>query len=93
VALSDFCWSIVLIKEHLWAFLQRQGSTHGPVEIYGEMELLHLLDQFFDRGLCYVTEGYEQYAQLHNALTLGRRSALGNPVALGSLQESTCTDR
>ena len=31
VALSDFCWSIVLIKEHLWAFLQRQGSRHGPV--------------------------------------------------------------
>ena len=30
VALSDFCWSIVLIKEHLWAFLQRQGSRHGP---------------------------------------------------------------
>jgi hypothetical protein len=66
VALSDFCWSIVLIKEHLWAFLQRQGSTDGPVEIYGEMELLRLLDQFFDRGLCYATEGYEQYAQLHN---------------------------
>jgi len=66
VALSDFCWSIVLIKEHLWAFLQRQGSMHGPVEIYGEMELLRLLDQFFDRGLCYATEGYEQFAQLHN---------------------------
>ena len=66
VALSDFCWSIVLIKKHLWAFLQRQGSTDGPVEIYGEMELLRLLDQFFDRGLCYATEGYEQYAQLHN---------------------------
>ena len=66
VALSDFCWSIVLIKEHLWAFLQSQGSTHGPVEIYGEMELLRLLDQFLDRGLCYATEGYEQYAQLHN---------------------------
>jgi hypothetical protein len=66
VALSDFCWSIVLVKEHLWAFLQRQGSMHGPVEIYGEMELLRLLDQFFDRGLCFATEGYERYAQLHN---------------------------
>ena len=66
VPLSDFCWSIVLIKEHLWAFLQRQGSTRGPVEIYGEMELLRLLDQFFDRGSCYATEGYEQYAKLRN---------------------------
>jgi hypothetical protein len=66
VALSDFCWSIVLVKEHLWEFLQRQGSVHGPVEIYGEMELLRLLDQFFDRGLCFATEGFEKYAQLHN---------------------------
>lgn len=66
VALSDFCWSIVLVKEHLWEFLQRQGSMHDALEIYGEMELLRLLDQFFDRGLCFATEGYEQYAQLHN---------------------------
>jgi hypothetical protein len=67
VALSDFCWSIVLVKEYLWEFLQRQDSMHGPVEIYGEMELLRLLDQFFDRGLCFATQGYEQYAQLHNS--------------------------
>jgi hypothetical protein len=67
VALSDFCWAIVLTKGHLWEFLQRQGFMRGPVEIYGEMELLHLLDQFFDRALCFATEGYEQYMQLQNA--------------------------
>jgi hypothetical protein len=77
VALSDFCWSIVLIKEHLWAFLQREGSTHGPVEIYGEMELLHHLDQFFDRGLCYATEGYEQYSQLHNGADIAPMKRTG----------------
>jgi hypothetical protein len=33
----------------------------SPIEIYGEMELLRLLDQFFDRALCFATEGYEQY--------------------------------
>src|ERR1700728_1331361 len=66
VALSDFCWSIVLVKEHLWEFLQRQGSMHGPVEIYGEMELLRLLGQCCDRGLGFATEGYEQYSQLHD---------------------------
>jgi hypothetical protein len=27
------------------------------------MELLRLLDQFFDRALCFATEGYEQYIQ------------------------------
>jgi hypothetical protein len=64
VTLSDFCWAIAVTKEHLWEFLERQGFRRGPVEIYGEMELLRLLDQFFDRALCFATEGYEQYVPL-----------------------------
>jgi hypothetical protein len=66
VALSDFCWAIVLTKEHLSEFIQRQGFSRGSLEIYGEMELLRLLDQFFDRGLCFATEGYEQFLQLQS---------------------------
>jgi hypothetical protein len=66
VALSDFCWAIVVTKEHLWEFLERQGFRRGPVEIYGEMELLRLLDQFFDRALCFATEAYEQHSQLQD---------------------------
>ncbi|HXO33783.1 MAG TPA: hypothetical protein VN901_15645 [Candidatus Acidoferrales bacterium] len=66
VALSDFCWSIALTKGHLWEFLQRQGVMGSPIKIYGEMELLRLLDQFFDRALCFAAEGYEQYVPLRN---------------------------
>ncbi len=75
VALSDFCWGMVITKEHLWEFLQRQGFMHGPVEIYGEMELLRLLDQFFDRGLCAATEGYEQYTQTQSGYESHDRAA------------------
>ncbi len=60
VALADLCWAIVLTKEHLWDFLEEQGYLRSPLEILGELELLRLLDQFFDRALCYATEGYEQ---------------------------------
>ena len=67
VALSDFCWGIILTKEHLWEFLQQQGFMRGPVEMYGELELLRLLDQFFDRALCFATEGYEQYLRSQHA--------------------------
>lgn len=66
VALSDFCWAMVLTKEHLWEFVQRQGAMRGPVELYDEMELLRLLDRFFDRGLCFGTEGYQRYALPQN---------------------------
>lgn len=61
VSLSDLCWSIVLVKEYLWEFLQKQGFLRSPIELYGEVELLRLLDQFFDRALCYATEGYEEH--------------------------------
>jgi hypothetical protein len=63
VALSDFCWAIAMTKAHLWEFLQREGLIRGPVDIYGEMELLRLLEKFFDRALCFATKGYEQYIQ------------------------------
>jgi hypothetical protein len=66
VTLSDFCWAIAVIKEHLWEFLERQGFKRGPVEIYGEMELLRLLDRFLDRALCSATEGYEQHSHLQD---------------------------
>jgi hypothetical protein len=72
VALSDFCWGIILTKEHLWEFLQRQAFTRGAVEIYGELELLRLMDQFFDRALCSASEGYEHYMQFHHTAPLQR---------------------
>jgi hypothetical protein len=73
VALSDYCWAIVLTKEHVWEFLQQQAFMMNPVELYGEMELLRLLDQFFDRALCYATEGYERYRLEHVAIPMGVR--------------------
>lgn len=65
VAATDFCWALVLTKEHIWEFLNHQAFTYSPVELYGEMELLRLLDQFFDRAMCYATEGFERAAQSH----------------------------
>jgi hypothetical protein len=44
-----------VIKKHLWEFLERQGFKRGTVEIYGELELLRLLDRFLDRALCFAT--------------------------------------
>jgi hypothetical protein len=50
------------MKEHLWEFLERQGFNRGPVEIYGEMELLRLLERFLDRALGFATKGFQQYS-------------------------------
>lgn len=60
VALPDLCWAIVLIKEHLWDFVQQQALHTTSVEIHAELELIRLLDLFFDGTICHVAEGYEQ---------------------------------
>jgi hypothetical protein len=62
VPLTDLCWVIVLTKEHLWDFLEEQGFLRSSVEILGELELLRLLDQFFDRAICYAVMGYQHAA-------------------------------
>jgi hypothetical protein len=73
VCFSHVCWGIFLIKEHIWNFLQREGFLRGALEIYGEMELLRLLDQFFDRAVCYCAEGYEKaMTQQHISATASR---------------------
>ena len=67
VSLADFSWSFMKTKEHLWAFLQREGFLLNAVELYGELELLRLLDQFFDRALCFAIQGYELQRPAHTA--------------------------
>ncbi len=62
IALQELVWAMLVSKEHLWAFLQREGLVTGPVELFGELELMQLLDQFFDRALYYVVVGYGESA-------------------------------
>lgn len=62
IGLAQLVWAILMSKEHLWAFLQREGFVTGPVELFGELELLQLLDQFFDRAMYYAVVGYGESA-------------------------------
>jgi hypothetical protein len=59
VPFSQVAWVIVLVKDNLWEFLKREAAQERPVEVYGELEMLQLLDNFFDRALYYAAVGYE----------------------------------
>ena len=50
VPLSQLTMAIILTKENLWEFLKRESVLDRPAEIFGELELLQLLEQFFDRA-------------------------------------------
>ena len=60
VAYSHFVWAIISTKEHVRAFVQREGLSESAMELHGELELLHLLSQFFDLVLYHAAVGYEQ---------------------------------
>ena len=60
IPISQLVWTINLTKENLWEFLKEEAVLDRPVEVFGELQLLQLLDQFFDRATYYATVGYEQ---------------------------------
>jgi hypothetical protein len=60
VPLSQLVWVIVLTKENLWEYLKHEAGMERPAEVFGELEMLRLLDQFFDRAIFFASMGYEQ---------------------------------
>jgi hypothetical protein len=60
VPVSELIWVIILTKETLWEFLKKESTLEKPAEAFGELEMLQLLDQFFDRAIYYASVGYEK---------------------------------
>lgn len=61
VLLSELNWAILLTRENLWEFLKAEDTMERPTEVFGELKLLQLLEQFFDCAIYYAAVGYEQY--------------------------------
>lgn len=59
VPLSEVIQAIELTKENLWDFLKSEAVMDRAVEIMGELELLQMLEMFFDRAIYYAAVGYE----------------------------------
>jgi hypothetical protein len=57
---SDFVWALVITKENLFHYLRTQAVSDRAIELLGELELLQLVEQFFDRALYYAMVGYER---------------------------------
>ena len=60
VLLSQLIWAILLVKDNLFDFLNREAAIERPSEVFGELEMLQLLDQFFERAVYYAAVGYER---------------------------------
>ena len=60
VPLSEVVQAIVLTKENLWEFLKSEAVMDRAMEIMGELELLQMLEMFFDRAIYFAAVGYEE---------------------------------
>ena len=65
VPVSELIWVIILTKENLWEFVKKENVMERPVEVFGELEMMQLLDQFFDRAIYYASVGYERALAAH----------------------------
>jgi hypothetical protein len=64
VPYTDFLSAVSTTKEHLWEFMLAEGLFAEPVDLFGEIELLHSLDRFFDRILYFAAVGYQNAQQV-----------------------------
>ena len=62
VPLAELVQAIFLTKENLWEFLKSEAVMDRAVEIMGELELLQMLEMFFDRAIYYAVVGYQEEA-------------------------------
>jgi len=71
VPLSQLTWAIILTKENLWDFLKGEAAMERPAEVFGRLELLELMEQFFDRAIHYAAAGYEQFQTTREMSVVG----------------------
>jgi len=72
VSLSQLMFAIVATKEHLWGYVAREVlADPRPVELFQEVELAELVEQFFDRAIYYAAIGYERYHAAQEKATGG----------------------
>ena len=60
VPISQVVWMICLVRENLWDYLQKHADLERPAEIFGELELLEMLDKFFHLAIYYAALGHER---------------------------------
>ena len=60
VPASQVIWMICLVRENLWNYLQEHAEIERPAEIFAEIELQEMLDQFFDHAVYYAALGHER---------------------------------
>jgi hypothetical protein len=60
VPFSQVAMVIFLTKDNLWEFLKKESVVDRPVDVFGELEMLQMLERFFDHAIYHAAIGYER---------------------------------
>jgi hypothetical protein len=60
IRLPQLVSALMLSRDHLWHFLQREAFADNIVELHGELQLYQHLNQFFDYAVYYAIVGYQE---------------------------------
>jgi hypothetical protein len=84
IGLDQFVWALMLSRDHLWHFLRHESFADNIVALHGEMELLNLLNHFFDRAIYHAIVGYTEAAESEVKSELQRARDLAISIGLMS---------
>lgn len=73
VRLRQLVWVLVISRNHLWHFLQRECFVDTILEVFGELEVQQMLNQFFDQAVYYSILGYEDSVERDEAQHVGSK--------------------
>ncbi|MCE5274498.1 MAG: hypothetical protein ABFD70_05680 [Syntrophaceae bacterium] len=73
IPLHEVVLAFMLIKRHLWLYVQETQFFDSTYELYQALELNNKVVLFFDRVIYFVTIGYEE--ELRTEIGKGKRTA------------------
>ena len=62
IPLSEVVFALILTKAHLLEYVKTSGLSDTALDLYQELDLVRVVEQFFDKAIYYAAHGYEEAA-------------------------------
>ena len=59
IPLSEVIFALLLTQNHLLEYVKTSGLSDTALDLYQELELIHVVTQFFDKAIYHATRGFE----------------------------------
>jgi hypothetical protein len=76
IPVEEFLWGIILSKEVIFDFIQREAVADAPWELISQLDFIRTVDSFFNKGMYHAICGWVQPIEHEEE----RRALLGFPA-------------